>query len=76
MDTKAMSRLPTDDELEELYRVAERGIHPPDEMPFAVAWTDDLQHDPFVDFHRAADLHPIRCPRSNSAGLPLRPPSR
>jgi len=47
-------RLPTDDELEELYRVAERGIHPPDEMPFAVAWTDDLQHDPFVDFHRAA----------------------
>ena len=22
-------------------------------MPFAVAWTDDLQHDAFLDFHRA-----------------------
>ncbi len=45
-------RLPTDDELVELFRVAERGIHPPDEMPFAVAWTDDLRLDAFVEFHR------------------------
>jgi len=28
-------RLPSDKELVELFRVAEGGIHPPDEMPFA-----------------------------------------
>ena len=32
-------RLPTDDELVELAAVAKAGIHPPDEMPFAVAWS-------------------------------------
>jgi len=32
-------RLPTDDELVELAAVARAGIHPPDEMPFAVAWS-------------------------------------
>jgi RimJ/RimL family protein N-acetyltransferase len=32
-------RLPTDDELAELAAVARAGIHPPDEMPFAVAWS-------------------------------------
>jgi RimJ/RimL family protein N-acetyltransferase len=47
-------RLPTDDELVELFRVAEDGIHPPEEMPFLVPWTDDLRLDAFVDFHRAA----------------------
>lgn len=47
-------RLPTEDELEELYRLAEAGIHPPEEMPFGVAWTDDLRRDAFLDFHRAA----------------------
>jgi RimJ/RimL family protein N-acetyltransferase len=45
-------RLASDDELEELYRVAEAGIHPPEEMPFAVAWTDDLQHDAYLAHHR------------------------
>jgi RimJ/RimL family protein N-acetyltransferase len=45
-------RLPTDDELEELFDVAAAGIHPREEMPFAVAWTDDLQHDAFLEFHR------------------------
>jgi RimJ/RimL family protein N-acetyltransferase len=45
-------RLPTEDEVEELFEVAAAGIHPPEEMPFAVAWTDDLQHDTFVEFHR------------------------
>jgi RimJ/RimL family protein N-acetyltransferase len=45
-------RLPTDEELDELYAVAAAGIHPPDEMPFAIAWTDALQHDAFVEFHR------------------------
>lgn len=47
-------RLPTDDELLELYRVAEAGIHPPDEMPFGVAWTDDLTEESFLAFHRRA----------------------
>ena len=47
-------RLPNDDELDKLFVAAEAGIHPPDEMPFGVAWTDDLQHDQFVGFHREA----------------------
>jgi RimJ/RimL family protein N-acetyltransferase len=46
-------RLPTDEELLELYRVAQAGIHPPEEMPFGVAWTDDLQESSFVDYHTA-----------------------
>jgi RimJ/RimL family protein N-acetyltransferase len=33
-------RLPTDDDLVELVAVAREGIHPPEEMPFGVAWTD------------------------------------
>jgi RimJ/RimL family protein N-acetyltransferase len=45
-------RLPTDDELEELFDVAAAGIHPPEEMPFAVAWTDDLRSESFLEFHR------------------------
>jgi len=32
-------RLPTDDDLARLLAVAKAGIHPPDEMPFGVAWT-------------------------------------
>ncbi|MDP8911033.1 MAG: GNAT family N-acetyltransferase [Actinomycetota bacterium] len=47
-------RLPTRDELVELFRVAERGIHPADEMPFGVAWTDDLRLEPFLEFHERA----------------------
>ena len=34
-----MLRMPTDDDLVELLEVAKAGIHPPDEMPFGVAWT-------------------------------------
>jgi RimJ/RimL family protein N-acetyltransferase len=45
-------RLPDDAELERLYEVAAAGIHPPEEMPFAVAWTDDLQRASFIDYHR------------------------
>jgi RimJ/RimL family protein N-acetyltransferase len=33
-------RLPTDDDLLGLLDVAKAGIHDPDEMPFAFAWTD------------------------------------
>lgn len=45
-------------ELESLARVAVAGIHPPDEMPFGVAWTD-ASHEPgfvdgFVAFHEEA----------------------
>lgn len=32
-------RMPTDDDLLALLAVAKAGIHPPDEMPFGVAWT-------------------------------------
>ncbi len=50
-------RLATRAELRELAAVAQRGIHPPEEMPFAVAWTDDI-HEPdaverFVAFHES-----------------------
>jgi RimJ/RimL family protein N-acetyltransferase len=33
-------RLPTDDDLPGMLALARAGIHPPDEMPFGVAWTD------------------------------------
>jgi RimJ/RimL family protein N-acetyltransferase len=33
-------RVPTDDDLVELVRIARAGIHPDDEMPFSVPWTD------------------------------------
>jgi RimJ/RimL family protein N-acetyltransferase len=47
-------RLPTEDELVALFRVAEGGIHPSEEMPFYVPWTDDLRLDAFLEFHRGA----------------------
>jgi RimJ/RimL family protein N-acetyltransferase len=46
-------RLPSEDELVELFAVAEGGIHPPDEMPFEVPWTDNLDLDAFLEFHRS-----------------------
>jgi RimJ/RimL family protein N-acetyltransferase len=49
-------RLPSEQELVELAHVAERGVHPPEEMPFLVAWTDAIGSPGFVDgfvgFHR------------------------
>lgn len=51
-------RLPTEAELVELAHVAEQGVHPPEEMPFQVAWTDSIGApgfvENFVDFHRQA----------------------
>lgn len=47
-------RLPTEEELVELFDVAEAGIHPPEQMPFFVPWTDDLRLDAFLEFHRGA----------------------
>jgi RimJ/RimL family protein N-acetyltransferase len=46
-------RLPSEEELVELFRVAEGGIHPPEEMPFYVPWTDSLDLDAFLAFHRS-----------------------
>ena len=43
--------LPDDAELERLYEIAAAGIHPPEEMPFGVAWTDDLNRELFVGYH-------------------------
>jgi RimJ/RimL family protein N-acetyltransferase len=33
-------RLPTDEDILAMIDVARAGIHPPDEMPFGIAWTD------------------------------------
>jgi RimJ/RimL family protein N-acetyltransferase len=48
-------RLGTHAELLELGRLAERGVHPPEEMPFSIAWTDGVGTpgflDGFVAFH-------------------------
>lgn len=46
-------RVPDEAELEQLYEVAAAGIHPPEEMPFGVAWTDDLTRENFLDYHRS-----------------------
>ena len=49
-------RLATVAELRLLARVARAGIHPPDEMPFKVPWTDHADEpgfeDDFVRFHQ------------------------
>jgi RimJ/RimL family protein N-acetyltransferase len=42
-------RLPTRDELVELARVAQAGIHPRETMPFRVAWTDATGEPDFVE---------------------------
>jgi RimJ/RimL family protein N-acetyltransferase len=51
-------RLGSRDELLELAKVAQSGIHPPEEMPFLVPWTDGSGEPTFVDdfvaFHKAA----------------------
>lgn len=51
-------RLGSHEELVELARLARRGIHRPDDMPFAVAWTDRSSEPDFVEtsvaFHERA----------------------
>lgn len=44
-------RVATVAELRALFRVAAAGIHDPAEMPFGVAWTDDLEEGLFVAHH-------------------------
>jgi RimJ/RimL family protein N-acetyltransferase len=46
-------RVPDERELDQLYEVAAAGIHPPEAMPFGVAWTDDLTRAAFLDYHRS-----------------------
>src|SRR5687768_9550303 len=46
-------RLPTDDDLVDLAATARAGIHPPDEMPFGIAWTDK----PSPQFERESAQH-------------------
>jgi RimJ/RimL family protein N-acetyltransferase len=49
-------RLGTPSEIDELGELATRGIHPPEEMPFGVAWTDGVGkpgfRESFAGFHR------------------------
>jgi RimJ/RimL family protein N-acetyltransferase/predicted GNAT family acetyltransferase len=47
-------RLPTLTEVRALYAVAAAGIHDPREMPFGIAWTDDLDEERFVAHHANA----------------------
>jgi len=44
-------RLGTGDELLELKELALHGVHPPDFMPFAVAWTDEPGLESFLAYH-------------------------
>jgi len=47
-------RLGTTDEIAELGRVADRGVHPPGEMPFRIPWTDRSGQelvDSTVEYH-------------------------
>jgi RimJ/RimL family protein N-acetyltransferase len=47
-------RLPTQEELEVLRELALAGVHPPEFMPFTVAWTDDPEQSGFLAYH---ELH-------------------
>jgi RimJ/RimL family protein N-acetyltransferase len=44
-------RLPTSEEIDALREVALGGIHPPQLMPFTVAWTDDPELTGFRAYH-------------------------
>lgn len=44
-------RLPTLPELERLREVALAGVHPPEFIPFTVAWTDEPELSTFLDYH-------------------------
>lgn len=48
-------RWPDEEELVALGRLAETGVHEPDQMPFVVPWTDDIGEPgfvgEFVDYH-------------------------
>jgi RimJ/RimL family protein N-acetyltransferase len=63
-------RLPTQDELVELLELAKAGIHPPEEMPFGFAWTDQPSPEfdrNFFQFH----LGQVSSWRPSEWSLPL-----
>jgi RimJ/RimL family protein N-acetyltransferase len=72
-------RLGSRDELVEVHELARQGIHPPDEMPFEIPWTDRSSEDDFVEqaveFHQAAlrDWRPDRWSFNPLAFLADRP---
>jgi RimJ/RimL family protein N-acetyltransferase len=57
-------RLPTDEDLVALLDLAKAGIHPPDEMPFGVAWSAT----PSPDFERGFLAHHWQCRAEWSVG--------
>ncbi len=63
-------RLPSDDEIAEMIGLAKAGIHPPDEMPFGVAWT----RTPSPEFERGFIQYPLGGPRDVAAGRVGAPP--
>src|SRR5262245_16853498 len=44
-------RLPGEGELEQLREVALAGVHPPEFMPFTIAWTDEPELGTFLEYH-------------------------
>jgi RimJ/RimL family protein N-acetyltransferase len=44
-------RLPTGEELEQFREVALAGVHPPEFMPFTIAWTDEPELGTFLEYH-------------------------
>jgi RimJ/RimL family protein N-acetyltransferase len=44
-------RLPAPEDLEALREVALEGVHPPEFMPFSIAWTDDPGLGSFLGYH-------------------------
>jgi RimJ/RimL family protein N-acetyltransferase len=72
-------RWATDADVDELFALVRRGVHPPEEMPFAVAWTDTLEEpgriDCFRDHYRGArDVRPdswsvLLCVRRDGAAV-------
>jgi RimJ/RimL family protein N-acetyltransferase len=42
-------RLGSHEDLVELGQLAERGVHPPEDMPFAIAWSDGIGKPGFLD---------------------------
>ncbi|HEY1367924.1 MAG TPA: GNAT family protein [Gaiellaceae bacterium] len=64
-------RLGNREELVALGRLAEEGIHPPEEMPFAIAWSDRIGEPDFVDGFVAFHEDTLAAWRSESWTLNL-----
>jgi RimJ/RimL family protein N-acetyltransferase len=64
-------RLGTPTEIDELGRLARDGIHPPDEMPFGVAWSDRISEPGFPDEFAAYHAETLASWRADSWRLDL-----